>query len=126
MTSNNINGIAKTGLCYIFRSGKGLFDLKWLENGAVAIKASNGRYLMARMNGSLYAVSDEVTDKEKFTLVVLNKPKLVLKCEHGFVGLKSASSPRFECNRATYDTLRLHHQMGKEEFYHLQSEFISV
>jgi hypothetical protein len=31
----------------------------------------------------------------------------VLKCEQGFVGYKSASSSKLECNKATYETIQV-------------------
>ena len=34
-----------------------------------------------------------------------NRPVLVLKCDQGFVGYKSATSTRLECNKATYETI---------------------
>lgn len=103
------------------QSGKGLFSLEWLDDGAAAIKASNGKYLTARMNGSLYAVSDEVSEKERFLITIINKPRLVLKCDYGFVGLKTPTNPRYECNRATYDSIILQHAGDLTSAYHLQS-----
>lgn len=32
---------------------------------------------------------------------------LVLKCEQGFVGYKSASSSKMECNKASYETIKV-------------------
>ena len=31
----------------------------------------------------------------------------MLKCEQGFVGFKSSSSPKLECNKATYETIQV-------------------
>jgi fascin 1/2 len=36
-----------------------------------------------------------------------HRPILVLKCEQGFVGYKSASSSKLECNKATYETIQV-------------------
>ena len=36
---------------------------------------------------------------------IKNRPVLVLKCDQGFVGYKSATSTRLECNKATYETI---------------------
>ena len=33
------------------------------------------------------------------------RPKLVLKCEQGYVGYKSTSCPRLECNKTSYETI---------------------
>ena len=32
---------------------------------------------------------------------------LVLKCEQGFVGFKNSSSSKLECNKASYDTIKV-------------------
>ena len=104
-----------------------MFSIEWQENGSFAIKASNGRYVTARMNGSLYAVSDDVTEKERFLLTIVNRPRLVLKCDYGFVGFKATGNPKYECNKATYDPIGL--EFDKEQtavcylkgmaFYHI-------
>jgi fascin 1/2 len=87
---------------------KGLFTIEWLADGRAALKAAcNGRYVTARMNGSLYAVSDELADRERFTLTLVNRPRLVLKCDHGYVGFKSATNARYECNKAASDPVKL-------------------
>ena len=43
-----------------YRSSAGLFSVEWLADGSVALSAANGRYVTARMNGSLNAVADAV------------------------------------------------------------------
>jgi len=48
-----------------------------------------------------------VGDRERFTLTLANRPRLFLKCEHGFVGVKPASPARAECNRALSDPVAL-------------------
>lgn len=66
--------------------------------------------MTARLNGSLQASVDQssVADRERFTLTLTNRPRLFLKCEHGYVGVKSSASPaRAECNRALSDPVTL-------------------
>ena len=41
----------------------------------------------------------------KYYFYLINRPILVLKCEQGFVGYKSAASNVLECNKATYETI---------------------
>jgi len=50
-----------------------------------------------------------VGERERFTLTVANRPRLFLKCEHGFIGVKAASAApaRVECNRAFSDPVAL-------------------
>lgn len=110
----------------VCRSGKSLFTIEWLNDGAAAIKASNGKYLTARMNGSLYAVSDEVLEKERFVITIINRPRLVLKCDYGFIGLKTPTSTRYECNRAAYDTIILRPASDQSAAYNLSSRFFSA
>lgn len=103
-----------------FRSSNGLFEIEWLENGQVAMKASNNKYIQAKMNGSLFAVDDAVTDKSKYYLTIINRPILVLKCDYGFVGFKSSNNPRIECNKASHDAIYLEHSNGKSGEYFLK------
>ena len=94
-----------------FRGVKGLFAIEWQPDGLAVLRSvSNGRYVTARLNGSLQATVDHsaVADRERFTLTLVNRPRLFLKCEHGFVGLKTSSSPsRAECNRSFNDPVTL-------------------
>jgi len=101
------------------RSATGLFTVDFLDGGAVALRASNGRYVTARMNGSLYAVSDGVTDKERFFVTIVNRPILVLKCEFGFVGFRTATNPRYECNKSFHDVIYVQHTNGENGNYYL-------
>ena len=101
------------------KSPAGLFSVEFLKDGAVALRASNGKYITARMNGSLYAVSDSVTDKEKFYATIVNRPILVLKCEFGFVAFRTANNARYECNKSFYDVIYVQHTNGASGAYHL-------
>lgn len=86
-------------------SPAGVFKLDWLDDGSIGIKANNGRYVTAKMNGSLYAISDAREQKETFIMTIINRPLLVLRCEFGFVGLRSPTNPRYECNKTAYDVI---------------------
>ena len=94
-----------------FRGTKGLFVVNWQPDGLATLRSvSNDRYVTARLNGSLQATVDHsaVGDRERFTLTLANRPRLFLKCDHGFVGVKSSASPaRAECNRAFSDAVTL-------------------
>lgn len=104
------------------QSGTGLFAIEWQDNGGIALKASNNKYVTARMNGSLYAVSDSVSDKERFFMTITNRPILILKGEYGFMGFKSSANPRIECNKASHDTIYLEHSMGQSGEYYLKGQ----
>ncbi|XP_065338861.1 protein singed [Cloeon dipterum] len=87
------------------RSSNALFDLAWQTDGSVAFRANNGKYVGTKRSGHLYANCDTVEDTCKYFFYLINRPILVLKCEQGFVGYKSASSNKLECNKATYETI---------------------
>lgn len=89
------------------RSSNALFDLVWQGDGSVAFRANNGRYVITKRSGHLYATSDTVDETCKYFFYLVNRPILVLKSEQGFVGYKSASSPKLECNKATYETIQV-------------------
>jgi len=100
------------------RSLSGLFSVDWLPDGSVALCASNGRYVTARMNGSLNAVADGVSsDRERFHVTIINRAQLVLRCEYGFVGFRSDAHPRIECNKTTYDVICVEHSGGENAEY---------
>lgn len=94
--------------------------MDWQDDGSVAIKASNGRYLTAKMNGSLQATSDALTEKERFFVTIINRPILVLKCEFGFVGWRTSTNPRYECNKTTYSVILVEHAKGKSAAYYFK------
>ncbi len=97
--------------------------MEYLQDGRVAIKASNDRYLTAKLNGSLYATMDIVDDKGKFTITIVNRPILVLRCDFGFLGFKTPSNPRVECNKSTSgDVIHLEHNGGADPSYLLKGK----
>ena len=63
--------------------------------------------MTARMNGSLFATSNSMDAKEQFTMTVVNRPILVLRGQYGFVAFKTSGSSRVECNKASYDIIKM-------------------
>ncbi|CAG9839656.1 unnamed protein product [Diabrotica balteata] len=116
------------------RSSNALFDLSWQTDGSVAFRANNGRYVITKRSGHLYATSDAIDDTCKYFFYLVNRPILVLKCEQGFVGYKSTSNPKLECNKATYETIQVERgekgivyfksQSGK--YWHADSESVTA
>ncbi|KAF2903734.1 hypothetical protein ILUMI_02442 [Ignelater luminosus] len=116
------------------RSSNALFDLIWQGDGSVAFRANNGRYVITKRSGHLYATADTIDDNCKYFFYLINRPILVLKSEQGFVGYKSASSPKLECNKATYETIQVERaekgviyfkgQNGK--YWHCDSEGVTA
>ncbi|ODM93290.1 Protein singed [Orchesella cincta] len=89
------------------KSSNALFELTWLEDGAVAFRANNGKYVGAKRSGHLYANCDVPDENSKYYFYLINRPILVLKCEQGYVGYKTNACPRLECNKATYETIQV-------------------
>ena len=78
----------------------------WHENGSISFRANNGKFVGTKKSGHLYANCDDYGDeKSKYYFYLINRPVLVLKCDQGFVGYKSSTSNRLECNKAAYETI---------------------
>ena len=88
-----------------FRCKDGLFELVWDEDGTVTLKANNDKFIGTKKSGHLFANRDAMDENTKYYFYLINRPVLVLKCDQGFVGYKSSSSTRLECNKATYETI---------------------
>lgn len=78
-----------------------LFEFIYSEEvGTMALRAkSNGKYLNAKGKAPLAASSSDVGKDETFRFKLTNRPNLVLKGEHGFIGLRKM----VECNRTMVD-----------------------
>ncbi|KAK2710834.1 protein singed-like isoform X1 [Artemia franciscana] len=87
------------------KSSNALFELAWQADCSVAFRANNGKYVATKKSGHLFANSEVVDDASKFYFHLANRPVLVLKCDQGFVGFKSANTPKMECNKAQYETI---------------------
>jgi len=87
------------------KSSNALFELCWGSDGSVGFRGNNGKYVGAKRSGHLYANCEAGEEQAKFYFYLVNRPKLVLKCEQGYVGYKSTSCPRLECNKTSYETI---------------------
>ena len=108
----------------ICRSSNALFDLVWQQDGALAFRANNGRYVITKRSGHLYANSDVIDENCKYYFYLINRPILVLKSEQGFVGYKSAGNPKLECNKATYECIQV--ERAEKGVIHFKGEFKRV
>lgn len=92
--------------CHIghFRSSKSLFGVESMGDGTVIITADNGNCLYNKQTGSILSNLENREAATRFTIRMINRPFLILKCDFGFVGLKSATStkPELVCNKTTY------------------------
>ncbi|XP_026856183.1 fascin-2a isoform X1 [Electrophorus electricus] len=99
-----------------------MFHIEWLGR-AVALKASNRKYISTKGNGQLAAVGDTVGDSELFQLKLINRPILILRGENGFV-CHHRSSNTLDVNRTAYDIFSLLFSDGAyhiKTIYHLAS-----
>lgn len=87
------------------RSSNSLFELVWQEDGSLAFRANNGKFVGTKKSGHLFANCESVEEKTKYYFYLINRPILVLKCDQGFVGYRAAGSTKLECNKATYETI---------------------
>lgn len=82
------------------------------------VRAPGGKYVSVRDNGHLF-LQDSPKD---FIFRLLNRPKLVLKCPHGFVGMKEGKA-EVACNRSNFDVFTVTY---KEGGYTIQGWFTFV
>ena len=80
-----------------------MYDLLWQDDGTVCFKAKNGKFVGIKKSGHLYANCDTIEDNTRFFFYLINRPVLVLKCDQGFVGYKSAGATRLASNKPTYE-----------------------
>jgi fascin 1/2 len=75
------------------------FDVEFY-GGAIALKASNGKYVSQQMNGYLKCSADDasVEAKSLFEFTLVNRPRLVLRGEYGFIG--TMATGLLECNKS--------------------------
>ena len=93
-----------------FSDATAQFSIEWM-GPMIALKGSNGKYVSVTANGKMTANKDTVEDTCKFVFEFINRPILVLRGEHGFVGVKGASGV-LECNRSQYDVFGVEMDAG--------------
>ena len=93
---------------FYFRSSNALFELIWHEDGSISFRGNNGKFVGTKKSGHLYANCDSDGEANaRYFFYLVNRPVLVLKCEQGFVGYKTAGATKLECNKATYETIQV-------------------
>ena len=91
------------------RNANNWFTIEWLGD-KIAFKASNGKYVSTKKNGSLAATSASVNDESSYIWEIINRPTLILRGEQGFVG--TTSSGTLECNKSTPEEYLMHITKG--------------
>ncbi|XP_066935732.1 fascin-like isoform X1 [Clytia hemisphaerica] len=81
-----------------------IFELEY-EGDKIALKAHNDRYITSTSGGKLVPTGETTSDANTlFLMQLMNRPILVLRCEHGYVGLID-SNDKVQCNRGGYDAM---------------------
>ena len=65
------------------------FDVQWMGPHLV-MKAANGNFITVRKNGQMVASATQLNEESIFVFELINRPSLVLRGEHGFVGVSSS------------------------------------
>lgn len=101
------------------------FTIEW-RGAQVALKASNGKYVTQLMNSYLAAKGDEANDENGglFTYEIVNRPRLVLRGEYGFVG--TLPSGLLECNKSVPEVYSMSISNGKCNISHANGKFWKV
>jgi len=87
-----------------------LFQIEWVGN-KVALK-SNDKYLKITSGGTVQPSADSNSDPTAlFQFELVNRHILVLRCEHGYIGMQSGGN-KISCNRGNHDAMQVEHVDG--------------
>uniref|UniRef100_A0AAZ3RQR8 Fascin-like domain-containing protein n=1 Tax=Oncorhynchus tshawytscha TaxID=74940 RepID=A0AAZ3RQR8_ONCTS len=92
----------KTTNCY--------FDMEYCGK-KLTLRAANGKYVAAKKNGQLAATVTFVSESEEFLMKLINRPIIVLRGEHGFIGCRKVTGT-LDSNRSSYDYFTLTFREG--------------
>ncbi|XP_061567638.1 fascin actin-bundling protein 1a [Cololabis saira] len=92
------------------KSANCYFDIEW-RGKRLTLRAANGKYVAAKKNGQLAATMDSAGESEEFIMKLINRPIIVLRGEHGFIGCRKVTGT-LDSNRSSYDYFTLEFRDG--------------
>ena len=121
----NIDGVSVQATETDSSAATSAFAVEW-RGPKLALKASNGKYVVQMMNSYLHAKEGEATEENggEFEFQIVNRPRLVLRGEYGFVG--TLPSGLLECNKSTPEIYIMGVTDGKCQISHENGKFWKV
>ncbi|CAK9290704.1 unnamed protein product [Gordionus sp. m RMFG-2023] len=102
-------------------SDKDKFDITWLPNKQLGIKSiSNNKYLTLKINKQLFATANDIGEREKFKLYLVNRPFLVLQGTEGYVGEGKAIEGHLDTTKILYEETFI--EQLTHESYHFKTK----
>jgi len=127
-------GVTGDGTISVTNKDKGpneYFTVQWLGNRCKLI-ANNGKYVALRTtgpesgsNGALVANGNGSDPSSLFNIILINRPKLTLRGQYGFVGRKGKSN-RVEVNKANGSTFTLKNVDGGYIIGHIDEDNVQT
>lgn len=92
----------------------------------IKIRASNGKFLVQKMNKYITATGSEgsVEEKSVFVYEIVNRPRLVLRGEYGFIG--TLPSGLLECNKSVPEVYSMHISKGFAKISSMDSKYWKI
>lgn len=92
------------------RGDREWFSVSW-QGPRLCLTACNGKLVTVKANGACAAMDSVPSDENTFQFEIINRPKLVLRGEHGFVGAL-AQSGALDCGKSMAEVFTMHVAAG--------------